>query len=190
MQDRFSFRFGTMNDVLGGRGEEVESFEDIYGTKKGIIVPNIIGVSQGSGSSVVRMFGAPENEVDPCMIAVVYSPGDFPVPRFLKEMVDERNSFKRVACLSYEQAGSPDYFLKKPVLTGERLTSLAKAYCESSAANRSLSVIERELEHYSLIERDFGLTLIEALNKRILASNIGLLGALPSVESLAGEQDE
>jgi len=182
MAKRFTFNFGTMDEVISGRGQEVESFEDIYSTREGFIVPKIIGASQDSRSINAERLGLPAEPASPGLIAVIYSPGDFPISRVLKDYVDERNLLKRIVCLPYTQAGSPSYFSKKPSFPAEKLARLTQECANTAAGQRSFAGIAWELEKYSLAEQNFGLTLVEAANKRILIAHFGLLKGLPGAE--------
>jgi hypothetical protein len=172
---RFGFNYGTIDQACSGKGQDVESFEDLFGKRKGIIVPKVIGVFDTRAASLGESYGFPNEKVSPAMFAVVYSADDFPVSEILGNLMKSKSMLGRVKCLPYTKASTPEYFSRKPVFDPVVITGLIKESASQSEGKRSVAALEMQLEYFDLADREFGLTLDEAYNKRIVAYDIQVL---------------
>lgn len=192
--ENLSYRFGELDKVLDEKAELVENFQDLYaaGRESDFIIPRVIGVYQSFHSrsgfrpavEISNHWHNRSEDLSPNLISVVFSPYEFPEKDVLADFVHERNPLKRVKCMSYIQAANPEYFQAKPVLDVERLARISEAALqakESSQKRSTTTLLERELEHLMLTEQNFGLTIEEAVNKRLVGKTLDYVNGVGEV---------
>ena len=188
----FTLKYGTIGDVLKGKGSEVTSYEDLYGSCKPgelIYVPKIVGVFQdedylfGGGFfepgklvrikrgfeefSQMKTVGAvgKRDGLDRNLICLVYD--QKAIEANLLKFFLGGDVLRRLKLVGYDKVPN---FQDKEVRTIEKLNEFFIGFDieDKERKERATALLQNEQEYFEAMKTVYGLTRQEAVNFNVL----------------------
>lgn len=176
----YCLKYGGIEEVLEGNGQDVENYEDLYCSAKGqlVVIPKIIGVHQKIDSKDIDEISELENKIASfaqefvrlstgraegicdSLIALVYDPQVF-THAILKEIMAGKDVLNRLYLADYAHVPK---FEDKPIGDPKKLLVSIDGTIDESTRKGALKSIEKQLADFSSNLNSYGLTRLEALN--------------------------
>lgn len=190
MDIKHRFIYGGLDKVLQVSAMEVQDFQPLF-QAEGLStdIPKVIGVYQPTvfHQDVYRLQAQKQrleiqDSINPNLIAVVYNPDDFRTDYFpeefgdpltLQQIIDSKNSCKRVRAHAIDLVKTPSYYQKKPFIEigiAEEVINDIKA--RSIEFDEGLEIFQDEHNLFSYANKNFGLTLKEAINLGLIETGL------------------
>ncbi len=164
-----NLKFGTIEEILNGKGQEVDNYEDLYcsSKNKSIIIPKVVGVYQTKNkipgdtedqfekiSDFVFdmgfvMYYDTEEEIDSSLISMVYDPDV--MNKDLMKMCLNKDISKRVTYFDYKNVPN---FENKKINYKEEI---------NKENNKEIDVIKNIMNISEEMRKKYGLTKEEEL---------------------------